>query len=312
MLYNIYMSRVVVVKYTGIPENTFLERDQYRTILETGLELLSNGAGHGRLLKRLFPAGAVGMKTNCLARFNPTSLPLVDALTELLAANAGKDENDIIVWERSNRELKNAGFVLNASSFGRRCLGNDANGVGYDGQFYSFGKVDSLVTRILTRMVEHSINLGLLKHHSIAGMSSALKNMYGAVNNPNKYHGNNCSPYAAHINNLAPIREKHRLTVVDAIRVQYDNGPGFNAGSMAYYNGVIFSEDPVAADRVALEILEHLRAANHQPPLAATGRDVKYLDVGQKIGLGISDLDRIDLQVAKVNAGGRITSGDLF
>ena len=116
------MSRVVVIKYTGNPDNTFLEREQYRTIFEAGLELLSDGAGHARLLKRLFPKGAVGMKTNCLARWNPTSLPMVDALTELLVANAGKDENDIIVWERSNRELKNAGFQLNASSFGRRCL----------------------------------------------------------------------------------------------------------------------------------------------------------------------------------------------
>jgi uncharacterized protein (DUF362 family) len=307
------MSRVVVVKYTGNPDNKFLEREQYRIILETGFELLSNGNGYVRFLKRLFPKGAVGMKTNCLARWNPTSLPLVDTLTALLVANAGKDENDIVVWERSNRELKNAGFKLNASSFGRRCLGNDANGVGYDdSRFYSSGKVNSLVTRILTRMVDHSINLGLLKHHSIAGMSSAMKNMYGAVNNPNKYHGNNCSPYAADVNNLEPIRGKHRLTIVDAVRVQYDKGPGFNAGSMGYYNGVIFSEDPVAADAIALKILEKMRMDNGRPPLAETGRKVKYVAEGHKIGLGIGDIDKIDLRVANVNTAGRITSGELF
>ncbi len=312
-MYNKYMSRVVVVKYTGNPDNKFLERGQYRIILEAGFGLLSNGNGYAQNIKRLFSGGTVGMKTNCLARFNPTSLPLVDALTELLVAHAGKDENDIVVWERSNRELKNAGFDLNAASFGRRCLGNDANGVGYDdSQFYSSGKVNSLVTRVLTRMIDHSINLGLLKHHSIAGMSSALKNMYGAVNNPNKYHADNCSPYAADVNNLEPIRGKHRLAIVDAVRVQYDKGPGFNAASMAYYNGVLFSEDPVAADSVALKILDKLRVDNGLPPLAKTGQEVKYLVEGQKTGLGVCDDDKIDLHVVRVDASGRITSGELF
>lgn len=312
-MYNISMSQVVVVKYAGTSDNRFFDRDQYRVLLKAGFELLSGGGGYNRFLRRLFPAGVVGMKANCLTRFNPTSLPLVDALTDIIVDASGKDENDIIVWDRSNRELKSAGFKLNASSFGRRCFGTDTDGVGYDErQFYSFGKVNSLVTNILTRMVDHSVNLGLLKHHSIAGMSGAMKNMYGAVNNPNKYHGNNCSPYAADVNNLEPVREKHRLTIVDAVRVQFDNGPGFNAGSLADYGGVILSEDPVAADCVALEILQEIRKRNDRPDLKQTGRDVRYLAAGEKIGLGVSDISRIGLQVATVDDDGRIMAGRLF
>jgi uncharacterized protein (DUF362 family) len=307
------MSRVAVVKYSGNADNKFLDRKQYRLILDEGLKLMSGGGAYGKYLKALFPGGVVGMKTNCLAAFNPTLLPLVDALSEILQKDAGIEENDLVVWERTNRELKQAGFTLNASSFGRRCLGTDANGVGYDDdKFYSSGKVDSLLTRILTRMVDHNINLGVLKHHSIAGMSAGMKNMYGAVNNPNKYHANNCSPHAADINNLDPIRNKQKLTIIDAIRVQYDKGPGFDSGSLDFYNGIVLSEDPVAADRVALEIIEHLRRKNGRKPLADTGRQVKYLKAGTEIGLGIGDLSQIDLRVVVVDREGAVAEGELL
>ena len=312
-MYNIYMSRVVVVKYTGAAGDKFLERDQYRMLLDAAVKTLAGTDDFRAYLKGLFPKGAVGMKTNCLARFNPTLLPLVDALSELLMASAGVAENDIVVWERGNRELSNAGFKLNASSFGRRCLGTDTNGVGYDdSQFYSFGRVNSLVTSILTRLVDHSINLGVLKHHSIAGMSAGLKNMYGAVNNPNKYHANNCSPFAAEISGLEPIRTKHRLTIIDAIRVQCDKGPAFDAASMVAYNGLVVSQDPIAVDRIALEILQHLRELKGLPPLAKVGREVKYLTAGEQAGLGVNTRSQIDLQVRTVDANGVVSVGELF
>lgn len=307
------MSRVVVAKYSANADGKFLESDQYRKLLEPALNILAGDGNGDALIRKLFPGGTVGMKANCLAAFNPTLLPLVDALSDILKKKAGYNANDLIVWERTSRELERAGFKLNASAFGRRCLGTDANGIGYDdSQFHSAGKASSLVTRVLTTMVDHSINLGVLKHHSIAGMSAGMKNMYGAVNNPNKYHGNNCSPFAADVNNLAPIREKHRLTIVDAVRVQYDKGPGFNSKSLDYYNGLVLSEDPVAADRVSLAIIEYLRMKNGLLSLAKTGRQVKYLAAAEKIGLGIATMDNIDLKIIVVNADGNVTGGELF
>ncbi len=307
------MSRVVVVKYSGNADNKFLDKKQYRRLLETALGKLARDADYKTYIMQRFPKGAVGMKTNCLAAFNPTLSPLIDALSELITKNSKIDNNDLIVWERTNKELKRAGYKLNASSFGRRYLGTDSSGVGYDdSQFYSAGKVDSMVTRILTRMVDHNINLGVLKHHSIAGMSAGMKNMYGAVHNPNKYHGNNCSPFTADINNLEPIKSKHRLTVIDAVRVQYDKGPGFNSKYMGYYNGLVLSENPVAADSVALMILDHLRRENGLPQLAATSQKVKYLEAAEKIGLGTANIKSIDLQVAVVASDGTTSTGDLF
>ncbi|MCP4570435.1 MAG: DUF362 domain-containing protein, partial [FCB group bacterium] len=206
------MSRVAVVKYTS-RSRSFLKKEEYEMLLCSGLNLLAEDRGHVGFLKRLIPKGTIGLKANCLAAWNPTLIPIVKALADILIGAVGIDDNNIVLWERTSRELKRAGHELNASAFGRRCLGTDANGVGYDDDFQSSGNVNSLVTRILTRMVDHSINLPILKDHSIAGLSAGLKNMYGAIHNPNKYHASNCSPSAAHINNLNTIRDKHRLTI---------------------------------------------------------------------------------------------------
>ena len=114
------MSRIVVVKWAGGTDKKDLAADQYRLMLERGLQFLSNEATTRAAVRKFLSAAPVGIKTNCLARkLNSTSVALVDALSSILNAS-GFDDNDIVVWERSSSELERAGFKLNASSFGRR------------------------------------------------------------------------------------------------------------------------------------------------------------------------------------------------
>jgi uncharacterized protein (DUF362 family) len=306
------MSSVVVVKLAECPPDGKVDSGAYRRLLEIGLIALSGAANLKSALAGILPGGVVGFKTSCLARkFNSTPVALVDALTRMLI-DGGFDANDLIVWERTSRELADAGFVLNASSQGVRFLGTDANGIGYAREFSTSGEVSSLVSRIMTDMVQHSVNLAVLKDHSVAGLSGGLKNMYGAIHNPNKFHANCCDPYCAHVNNLEPIRDKHRLTIIDAVRVQYDGGPGYMAQFMATFGALVISRDPVAADRVGLEILEKLRKDHGRPPLAQVGREVKYLKTAKAIGLGEEDLTRIDLKVLTVDELGQAVTGELF
>ncbi|UCD94781.1 MAG: DUF362 domain-containing protein, partial [Candidatus Zixiibacteriota bacterium] len=139
-----------------------------------------------------------------------------------------------------------------------------------------------------------------------------MKNMYGAINNPNKYHAPNCDPFVAHVSKLEPIRRKNRLTIIDAVKVQYNAGPGYDSRYITYYNGLIMGEDPVATDRVGLEILEHYRKANGLPSLEKAGRPVKYLKSAEIAGLGIADINRIYIDVILVSKDGRAAKGDLF
>ena len=306
------MSRVVVAKIVDADAPNGMTKEQYRRLLTAGLRTLAGKNDIRAIVRSIAPRGVVGMKTNCLARQqNSTPVALTVALGDLLV-EAGIEENNIIVWDRTNRELQDAGYTLNASVVGRRCLGTDTRGFGYSRVFFTSGDVDSLVAVILARTVDVNINLPVLKDHSLAGMSGALKNMYGAIHNPNKFHDNNCSPFCAHVNNLEPIRAKNRLTVLDAVNVQYHGGPGYVGSFVDHYGGIVISDDPVACDRVGLEVLRHFRAKNGQPPLEEAGRPVKYLNPASQLGLGEAELDKIDLRVVTVLDDGTHQPGELL
>lgn len=303
------MSEVVVIKKPGLEKAT---RPDYTAMLKGGLANLFGVDNPIPALANIFPSGAVGMKVNCLTRkFNSTPVALTEAFGDLLT-DAGVAENNIVVWERTNRELTDAGFALNASSFGRRCLGTDTNGFGYSPTFYSYGDVNSMVSNILTDLLKYNVNMPILKDHSLAGLSGAFKNMYGAIHNPNKYHDNNCDPFAAHVSNLAPVRDKTRLVIMDAIKIQYNNGPGYDSRYLSNYGGLVISFDPVAADTIALEILENLRAQNKLPDLESSGRPVKFIKTAESLGLGIADRSKIELKVLMINSNGRISDGELI
>jgi len=303
----------VVVKYIGGNGRGRLEQKEYRLLLQPAFKALSGEKNTYFAIRKYFPRGPVGMKTNCLTgRFFATPKNLVEALAELILVNTDIGENNIIAWERTTRELTEAGFELNASSFGRRYLGTDANGIGYADGFETSGKVSTRISRILTDMVEMNVNLPVLKDHSIAGLSASLKNMYGAIFNPNKLHDNHCSPYAAHLSALPTLKSKCRLSIIDATRIQYQGGPGYMSEYMTAYNGLVISDDPVSADRVALEILEHTRMIHNQPPLEKVGRSVKYLDIAEEIGLGVADWNKIKLDVILVDADGNVSQGELM
>ncbi len=306
------MSSVCVIKYAGKNKGKQLASEKYQQLLEIGLKTLSGESKISDAVRKFIPSGVIGMKVNCLTRnLNSTPVPLTDGLTKILT-NTGIDDNNIVIWERTNRELEQAGFDLNASSFGRRCLGTDTNGIGYSADFYTSGEVNSLVSRVMTDLVDFNINLPILKDHSIAGLSACLKNMYGAINNPNKFHDNNCDPFAADISNLEPIRSKNRLSIIDAIRVQYNGGPGYDSRYLGFYNGLIISTDPVAADRIGLEILEHLRKINKLPTLKQTEREVKYLRTAEQLGLGVASRKNIDLKVIAVDDTGQQSEVELL
>jgi uncharacterized protein (DUF362 family) len=305
------MSRVVVVKHESAMGGESLSPEGYTAVLTQGLRLLTDETTDAASVRILLPRGVVGMKTNCLTgKLNSTPVALVEALAGIFEG-AGWESNDIVVWERTNGELAKAGFKLNASSFGRRCIGTDATTVGYSRKFYEAGESSSLVSRILEETVTTNVNLPVLKDHSIAGLSGGLKNMFGAINNPNKFHNNNCDPHVAEVSMMDPIRTKNRLTIMDAMRVQYHNGPGFDRRYLVPYGGLILSDDPVAADRVGLEVVQHLRHQNNLPTLGDAGRPAEYLQTAAKLGLGVAELSAIDLKVLVIDRKGHRRAGEL-
>jgi uncharacterized protein (DUF362 family) len=139
------------------------------------------------------------------------------------------------------------------------------------------------------------ISVPVLKDHEGAGVTIALKNMYGVIHNPNKCHPNGCNPYVADVNMLPAIRPKMRLSICDATTACFEGGPGFKPQYAWKENALLVSQDPVALDYTGWQILERKRAEKGLKTLAADGRAPKYIATAadENHRLGTNDPRRI-------------------
>ncbi len=138
------------------------------------------------------------------------------------------------------------------------------------------------------------VNVPLLKTHNLAGFTCSLKNLsHGLVRHPARYHANGCSPYIGDIVAAPPIRSKLRLNVVNALRVLYDGGPEVRPQNLHPAETLIFGDDPVAVDAVALDLLNSVRRLKSLALIGSPGAPVPYLAAAQQRGMGAADLDLI-------------------
>lgn len=255
-----------------------------------------------RAWSRIVRSGqTVGIKVNTLGgRGLSTSVPLVDAICERLQG-AGIGAANIVVWDRDSTELERAGFHIRTGGNQVQCFGTDRTG--YEDDLSSFGSVGSRVSRILTRRCDVLINVPVLKDHDGAGVSIALKNMYGTIHNPNKYHPNGCDPYVADVNMLTEIRSRLRLTVCDATSACYEGGPSFKPEFTWRHNALIVSQDPVALDTIGWQIIERKRREKGLKTLEADNRAPRYIATAADAEhrLGIDDPRRITLVESQVS-----------
>ncbi len=237
----------------------------------------------------------IGIKLNCLGKkaFSP-HVELVDAIIAGLKS-AGIRDDHIIVFDRTNRELKEAGFRIRKGG-GLKCFGTDElGGGGYDLWPQMAGSVGSCFSRIVSKICDAIINVPILKDHDLSGISGAMKNFYGVIHNPNKYHDNNCNPYIADLNTHPYIRDKSRLIICDALIAQYNGGPAFKRRWSWPFGGILMGRDPVALDRICANIIEEERKKNGLPSLKQVKREPKYIHTAAALKLGEDDPEKIEL-----------------
>ncbi len=239
------------------------------------------------------PGEVIGLKINGLGGRQITTRPvLVEAVIERLV-QASISLKDIVIFDRSDRDLNVAGFTPPEFK-GVRSIGNRT--AGFEERPAEYGSVSSLLSKTLTRTCDAVINLPVLKDHEIAGFTMAMKAMYGVINNPSRYHGNGGNPYIADLNMLPPIRQKVRLTIADATTAIYEGGPSYNPQWAWQFNGLLVGRDPVALDTVGCQFIEQKRMEAGLPALKEAGREPKYLATAadEQHRLGTNDLKRIE------------------
>jgi uncharacterized protein (DUF362 family) len=169
---------------------------------------------------------------------------------------------------------------------------------GYEEQGAAFGSVaNAKLAKILTRECAMVIGLPILKDHEMAGVTFAMKNMYGVVERPNELHASGCNPSVADLNCIPAIREKVRFTIGDATSSVYNGGPGFHPEHLWQPNSLIVGEDRVAVDHTAWQMIERKRAEVGMPTLEAANRPPRYITTAADTthNLGVNDPQRIHL-----------------
>jgi len=252
-------------------------------------------AGAVEALKGWFrPDDVIGVKLNCLAGQPLSPRPaLCDELVRLLG-QCGVGPERIIFFERSERDLRHGGFTPRQRG-GPLFLGHDSPGAGYEREVEISGQVGSLLSRIVTRRITALISLGVVKDHNLAGVGGAMKNFFGLIHNPNKYHDNNCDPFVADVWSFPVIRRKFRLAILDGVVAQCHGGPGYLPAFTWNLGGVLAATDPVALDRVAWDIIEKERRKRGLPTLAGEKRAPRWLHTAAGRGLGRDDPAAINL-----------------
>jgi hypothetical protein len=140
------------------------------------------------------------------------------------------------------------------------------------------------------------INVRPLRTHYLSGVSGCMKNYIMFARSQSAYHPNSCADLGT-LFFLPQVNGKTRLNILCALTPQF-HGRGPHHFSRRYvwnYKGIFVSQDPVAVDALGLRLLmakrrEKLGKDREIPPVP---RHIEVADV--KHGLGISDINRIEL-----------------
>jgi uncharacterized protein (DUF362 family) len=251
-------------------------------------------------MQKLFkPTDVVALKLNCIAPQIAPQPAVVNAVVEALTF-AGVDKKNVILFDKEDRDLAAAGYTCTATGPGPMVYGTvgGTKSPGYEERFTEQGATAFRLSRIVTREATAIINIPVIKHHTFAGMTCALKNHFGSIHNPEDFHYlDGCNPAVADVNMATALRQKQRLCVVDGIYLQYDGGPSYSAAHVVYYGSVIAATDPVALDTQIIVLLDMFRKQHELPPLAEAVRPPKYVATAASYGLGCGDPARIKLAV---------------
>jgi hypothetical protein len=256
----------------------------------------------------------VGLKVYSTPGPNSGTRPAVAEAVARDLLDAGLPPHQIVVWDRSEADLRLSGYFKLAERLGIRC--ESSLRAGYDEKVYydtalignliwsdlEFGKKGegigrrSYVSKLLTQDVTKIINITPLLNSNDAGVSGNLYGLaLGSVDNIRRFEGEpvRLARAVPEICALPVFYDHMVLNIVDALICQYEGGERGLLHYSTVLNELRFSRDPVALDVLSIKELNRQRQDVHDAELKS---NLTLYQNASLLELGVSDPAKINVE----------------
>ncbi len=305
-----------------------------REMMARGMRELTGASTTGDAWRRFFhPSDVVGLKVNCGGY--PFCVSAYEIVAEIVRqlTGVGVPLSQIYVYERFQNQMDEVNYApqlpdgvqIVAAERANRNVDNS----GYDPAIYLeadlFGEDDtrSNLMRLVSRRLTKIINIPNMKDHGATGVTGCLKNIaYGSFSNVARTHQRGKSHTYSVVGTLAaiePLRSRTVLQIMDGLRGVWHGGPFARTTRYVFYpRQILFGTDPVAIDRLLLDIIEKerrahgaisiwdrspsslriddTRARDADPNVNIIIREPGHVEYASRLGLGVYDRERIKVQ----------------
>lgn len=280
--------------------------------------------------RRFFtPSDVVGIKVNCSGAPGIMSTPEVVAeIVRNLVASEVKPKQ-IYIYERFLDQMNSVNYGRYVPEGVNVAAVETPRGsiAGYDPFTYVeanfFGEEDtrSSLVRLVSERFTKIVNVPNMKDHGAAGVTGCLKNIaYGDFSNVARSHNGfktNTLTFIGTLASLEPLRSRTVLQIMDGLRGVWHGGPFSRSRKFRFYpKRMLFSTDPVALDRLLLDIIdgqrkaegaisvwdrsmEHVKAgfgSDGNPNVNRYIREPGHIQYAAGLGLGVYDLGKIRVE----------------
>jgi hypothetical protein len=289
-------SMVVHTHHSGVWSNDVLQPAVLTQMLDASITKLTGMADPIEAWKSIFhPKEKIAIKINTIVGSITGTHPLfLAAVLERLKA-AGFPDEQILVYDRDSWEIGSAGFKVNKTGPGIILRGTD-------GDYAEGFKVMSRDVRLSNHLLKCDalINLPILKQHMYAGVSFSMKNHYGTFDSPENFHSlEQVKTGLPELNALAPIKDKTRLIIGDALDIVTAD----YWGEKVTGDSIFMSFDPVAHDLSGFNLWrDTVKGQGKDDNFVQSYADKanSWLTHAVELGLGTADPANIELLEQKI------------
>jgi uncharacterized protein (DUF362 family) len=305
-----------------------------REMMAQGMRALTGTSTTADAWRTFFvPADVVGIKVNCGGYPHVISAYEIVAEVVRQLGAIGVPPSQIYVYERFQNQMDECNYAARLPDAVKTVAAERANrnvdNSGYDPATYLeadlFGEEDtrSNMMRLVTERLTKIINIPNMKDHGATGVTGCLKNIaYGSFSNVARTHQRGKSHTFSVVGTLAsmePLRSRTVLQIMDGIRGVWHGGPFARTTRYVFYpKRLLFGTDPVAIDRLLLDVIDNerrargvrsiwdrspdslrmddTRARDQDPNVNIIIREPGHVEFASTLGLGVYELAKIRVQ----------------